>query len=127
MKIRHIRALEGPNLFHHQPVLSMALDLGDLHDRSSDEMPEFVARLLDALPGLHSHRCSVGKPGGFVERLHRGTYFGHIVEHVALHSALPRASMFLTARPFRPTTSAFTGSSSAIEASPQCGTCWRRP
>ena len=84
MKIRQIRALEGPNLFHHQPVLSMLLDLGDLHTRSSDEMPEFVARLLDVVPSLHSHGCSMGKAGGFVERLHRGTYLGHIVEHVAL-------------------------------------------
>lgn len=84
MKIRHIRALDGPNLFHHQPVLLMLLDLGDLYDRSSDQMPDVVARLLDVLPSLHSHRCSVGKPGGFVERLHRGTYLGHIVEHVAL-------------------------------------------
>ena len=84
MKIRQIRALEGPNLFHHQPVLSMLLDLGDLHTRSSDEMPEFVARLLEALPSLQSHGCSMGKPGGFVERLHRGTYLGHIVEHVTL-------------------------------------------
>ncbi|MGZ9057966.1 MAG: cyanophycin synthetase, partial [Burkholderiaceae bacterium] len=84
MKIRQIRALEGPNLFHHQPVLSMLLDLGDLHGRSSDQMPGFVARLLDALPSLHLHGCSTGKPGGFVARLHRGTYLGHIVEHVAL-------------------------------------------
>ncbi|MGZ9030413.1 MAG: cyanophycin synthetase family protein, partial [Burkholderiaceae bacterium] len=84
MKIRQIRALEGPNLFHHRPVLSMLLDLGDLHARSSDQMPDFIARLLDALPGLHSHGCSIGKPGGFAERLHRGTYLGHIVEHVAL-------------------------------------------
>ncbi|MGZ9058825.1 MAG: cyanophycin synthetase family protein, partial [Burkholderiaceae bacterium] len=66
MKIRQIRALEGPNLFHYQPVLSMLLDLGELHDRSSDRLPQFVARLLDALPGLHSHGCSLRKPGGFV-------------------------------------------------------------
>ncbi|HVG05211.1 MAG TPA: cyanophycin synthetase, partial [Burkholderiaceae bacterium] len=84
MKIRQIRTLEGPNLFHHQPVLSMLLDLGDLHTRSSDEMPEFVAQLLEALPSLHSHGCSIRKAGGFVERLHRGTYLGHIVEHVTL-------------------------------------------
>jgi cyanophycin synthetase len=36
------------------------------------------------MPGLRDHRCSIGEPGGFVIRLKRGTYFAHIVEHVAL-------------------------------------------
>jgi cyanophycin synthetase len=30
------------------------------------------------------HRCSVGERGGFFERLHRGTYLAHILEHVTL-------------------------------------------
>jgi cyanophycin synthetase len=36
------------------------------------------------MPGLRDHRCSIGEPGGFIIRLKRGTYFAHIVEHVAL-------------------------------------------
>ncbi|QRK13392.1 hypothetical protein JQX13_00520 [Archangium violaceum] len=36
------------------------------------------------MPGLHTHECSVGRPGGFVERLRRGTYLAHICEHVTL-------------------------------------------
>lgn len=89
MKIRRIRALEGPSVFHHRPVLSMLLDLGEAHDQRSDAMPRFVAALLAALPGLRAHRCSPGRPGGFVERLARGTYLGHIVEHVALALSVP--------------------------------------
>ena len=30
------------------------------------------------------HRCSVGERGGFFERLRRGTYMAHILEHVVL-------------------------------------------
>ena len=30
------------------------------------------------------HRCSVGERGGFFERLRRGTWLGHILEHVTL-------------------------------------------
>src|SRR5205823_4215179 len=30
------------------------------------------------------HRCSVGERGGFFERLRRGTYQAHILEHVTL-------------------------------------------
>ena len=35
-------------------------------------------------PSMFSHRCSVGTPGGFFERVEEGTWMGHIVEHIAL-------------------------------------------
>src|SRR3954466_8533017 len=84
MKIIRTRTLPGPNVFSHQPTLAMTLDLEDLTSRESCDVPGFVQRLLNALPGLHQHHCALGHPGGFVERLRQGTYFGHIVEHVAL-------------------------------------------
>ena len=84
MKIQKIRAIQGPNVFSHNPVLIMRLDLEDLAGKESYEAPGFVDRLLAALPGIHDHHCGKGRPGGFVERLHEGTWFGHIVEHVCL-------------------------------------------
>src|SRR3954471_10900741 len=84
MKIIRIRPIEGPNVFSHAPVLVMRLDLEDLTGRESYEIPGFVDRLLESLPGVRDHHCGKGRPGGFVERLHEGTYFGHIVEHVCL-------------------------------------------
>jgi cyanophycin synthetase len=84
MKVESIRSLSGPNVFSHRPVLVMRLDLGDLFERESCEFEGFNQRLLILLPTLESHHCSLGRPGGFVTRLEEGTYFGHIVEHVAL-------------------------------------------
>jgi cyanophycin synthetase len=84
MKIEGIRTLSGPNVWLHRPVLVMLLDLEALTERESRELPGFNERLLEALPGIHEHHCAKGRPGGFVERLRDGTYFGHIVEHVAL-------------------------------------------
>jgi cyanophycin synthetase len=84
MKILNIRTIPGPNVYSHQPVLVMKLDLEDLAGRESYDIPGFVERLLELLPGCYEHYCGLGRPGGFVERLRRGTYFGHIVEHVAL-------------------------------------------
>jgi cyanophycin synthetase len=84
MRIQQIRAIHGPNVVSHNPVLVMRLDLGDLSDRESYDIPGFVDRLIEALPGIHEHHCGLGRPGGFVERLRGGTYFGHIVEHVCL-------------------------------------------
>ena len=84
MKIESIRALNGPNVYSYHPVLLMHLDLGELAERESREFETFNQRLLTILPGINNHHCSFGRPGGFVTRLEEGTYFGHIVEHVAL-------------------------------------------
>ncbi|WP_437620648.1 cyanophycin synthetase [Sorangium sp. So ce1151] len=89
MRILTIRTLQGPNVFASWPVLRMTLDLEDLAETSSAEVPCFVDRLLALLPGLGEHHCSRGKPGGFVERLREGTYWGHIIEHVALQLSEP--------------------------------------
>jgi hypothetical protein len=36
------------------------------------------------LPGLAEHHRAAGRPGGFTDAMARGTYFGHVTEHVAL-------------------------------------------
>lgn len=84
MKILSFRTLPGPNVYSHQPMIVMRLDLEELTGKESYEVAGFTDRLLDLLPGLRDHHCSKGRPGGFIERLHEGTYFGHTVEHVAL-------------------------------------------
>jgi cyanophycin synthetase len=87
MQIHSIRTLAGPNIYSHRPVLVMRLDLGDLDERETREFKGFNGRLLAVLPGLNDHQCSLGRPGGFVQRLEEGTYFGHVVEHVAIELA----------------------------------------
>ena len=89
MRIHTIRTLNGPNVYHHRPVLRMTLDLEALYDTPSRALPGFTERLLAMLPGLQQHHCSRRHVGGFVERLHQGTYLGHIVEHVALELSEP--------------------------------------
>lgn len=63
------------------------IQLENLTEKSSVDFPGFVDRLLQKLPGLGDHHCGKGRPGGFVERLHSGTYFAHIVEHIAIELA----------------------------------------
>jgi cyanophycin synthetase len=84
MKVESIRTLNGPNVYSYRPVLLMRLDLGELVERESRDFKGFNDRLLKLLPGINNHHCSLGRPGGFVTRLEEGTYFGHVVEHVAL-------------------------------------------
>ena len=84
MKIKDFRTLTGPNTYSYRPMLTMRLDLEDLANVESCDVAGFTDRLLSRLPGLQLHHCALGRPGGFVERLREGTFFGHIVEHVAL-------------------------------------------
>jgi cyanophycin synthetase len=78
--LRKIRALCGPNIFTYMPVIHVILDSGPYDEMPSNEFPGFIDRLTTWLPGLQTHECSVGRPGGFIERLHRGTYLPHIVQ-----------------------------------------------
>ncbi len=84
MKILSIQTIANPNVYHHRSVLVMNLELENLADASSTDLSHFNERLLNLLPGLLLHKCSPGYEGGFVERLKRGTYMAHIIEHIAL-------------------------------------------
>ncbi|MBI5280296.1 MAG: cyanophycin synthetase [Candidatus Solibacter usitatus] len=84
MEFRKVLALRGPNIWANFPVIEAWVDLGELNDKGSDEIPGFNERLMSWLPSMVEHRCSVGERGGFFERLRRGTYLAHILEHVTL-------------------------------------------
>ena len=84
MDFRKVQALRGPNVWANFPVLEVWVDLGDFKDKSSEEIPGFNDRLMTWLPTMIEHRCSVGERGGFFQRLRRGTYLAHILEHVSI-------------------------------------------
>ena len=84
MEFRKILTLRGPNVWARFSVLEVTVDLGVLKDSPSNELPGFNERLKSWLPTMIEHRCSVGERGGFFERLRRGTYQAHILEHVTL-------------------------------------------
>lgn len=84
MKILKVNKLRGPNIWANYPVLEAWVDLEELKDTSSEMIPGFNERLMNWLPTMVEHRCSVGERGGFFVRLRRGTYMAHILEHVTL-------------------------------------------
>jgi cyanophycin synthetase len=84
MKIDSIRILNGANIYSHQPTLVARLDLEELKGKKSYEVAGFNVRLLENLPKLNEHFCSAETSGEFVEKLHKGTHFNHIVEHIAI-------------------------------------------
>ncbi len=79
-----LHATRGANYWSRRPITRMDLDIGAYENISSADVPGVTQSLVAAMPGLRDHCCSIGEPGGFIIRLKRGTYFAHIVEHVAL-------------------------------------------
>lgn len=86
MKILKTQTLRGPNYWsiRYPKLVIIRLDLEDLSDRPSNEIPGFYDGLVSLLPSLVEHYCSPGCRGGFLSRVQEGTMMGHIVEHVAL-------------------------------------------
>jgi cyanophycin synthetase len=84
MRIAKIRRLRGPNIYCSHPVAVVLLDLRELTGQETTDVPGFTARLLGLLPGLAEHHCAASRPGGLLDKMNRGTYFGHVLEHVTL-------------------------------------------
>ena len=84
MQILEHRALRGPNYYSRYKAIYMRLAIGELEDRPSDRVPGIADQLLSLMPSISEHRCSVGEPGGFLQRLREGTWAGHMVEHLAI-------------------------------------------
>ena len=86
MRILKTQTLRGPNYWsiRRNKLILMLLDLEELTEKPSNEVPGFYDGLVKILPSLVEHHCSRGHRGGFFERVQEGTLMGHIVEHVAL-------------------------------------------
>ncbi len=86
MKILEIKAMRGPNYWsiRRHKLIVMVLDLEDLEQKPTNKIDGFLDRLKEMFPGMYEHRCSIGAPGGFFQRVKDGTWMGHVIEHIAL-------------------------------------------
>jgi cyanophycin synthetase len=86
MQILELKVLRGPNYWsiRRPKLIQMKLDLEELEERPTNHIHGFRERLEKMFPSMYSHRCSVGAPGGFFQRVEEGTWMGHVIEHIAL-------------------------------------------
>ena len=86
MRILEIKTLRGPNYWsiRRTNLIQMKLDLEELEQRPTNKIDGFRQRLEAMFPTMFGHRCSVGTPGGFFQRVDEGTWMGHVIEHIAL-------------------------------------------
>ncbi len=81
MKILKVQTLRGPNYWsiRHQKLIVMQLDLGELTEKRSDEIPDFYQGLIEVFSSLNSDRWD-----GFLKQLQEGLFLEKIVTQVAL-------------------------------------------
>jgi cyanophycin synthetase len=86
MQIIETKVMRGPNCWsaYRKQLIQMKLDIGEYEQRPTNQISGFAERLQALLPSLYEHECSEKKPGGFLERVKKGTWLGHVIEHVAL-------------------------------------------
>lgn len=86
MKILKIQALRGPNIWSVQrkKLIQMRLDLEEMEQFPTNKIDGFRERIEAMFPTMIEHRCSEGVRGGFFMRIDRGTWMGHVIEHIAL-------------------------------------------
>ena len=84
IQILDSRIFRGPNIWARVPVIVLKVDIGELEDRPTNKIDGFYDEIVELMPSLYGHYCSLGKPGGFLERMRDGTWMGHVMEHVAL-------------------------------------------
>ena len=77
----------GPNYWSYEPRSGCSWTSGRW--RPSNRIPGFNEGLLELLPGVAEHSCSLGRRGGFGERLVDGTWLGHVAATPWSSSARP--------------------------------------
>ena len=63
--------MRGPNYWsvRRHKLIVMVLDLQEMEELPSNKIEGFRERLEAMFPTMFEHRCSVGTPGGFFERV----------------------------------------------------------
>ena len=84
MQINNIRVFAGKNIYSFKPVIRMEVDIGNLCEKPTCDMPGFNEYIVGLFPGLKKHCCSLGYEGGFMDRLKEGTYIGNVIEHLII-------------------------------------------
>ena len=82
--VRRTKIYRGPSVWSRLPVVHLTVHTGENDEWTAETRAAFSDQLAGRIPSLEEHRCSIGKPGGFLRRLREGTSLAHALEHIAL-------------------------------------------
>ncbi|NEQ30966.1 MAG: cyanophycin synthetase [Leptolyngbya sp. SIO4C5] len=85
MRILKTQTLRGPNYWStsYHKLIVIRLDLEDVAETPTSDIPDFYEGLVEALPTLADHRGS-GDADSFLQQVKKGTDLGQVIKHVAL-------------------------------------------
>jgi cyanophycin synthetase len=107
LKVVETQVFRGPNYWSYDPAIRLLVDLGSLEDWPSNTIPGVVDGLLEMLPGIPEHSCSLGRRGGFGERP-GGDLARSRGRHIALELQRESGAHVYAARPGAPANRAAT-------------------
>ncbi|MES2592624.1 MAG: cyanophycin synthetase [Bacteroidota bacterium] len=86
MKILDVKVMRGPNFWsnYRKKLIYFKLDIEKLENFPTNKIEGFPERLKNLIPSLYNHGCSEGHDGGLFYRVKKGTWMGHVIEHIAL-------------------------------------------
>lgn len=84
MKLVGFKVFNGRSVYSHRKCIKLNLDLEDYEDVTTNYINNFNKHLIDILPELSVHCCSLGEEGGFQKRLNDGTHLHHLCGHIAI-------------------------------------------
>ncbi|HSI90432.1 MAG TPA: cyanophycin synthetase [Adhaeribacter sp.] len=85
MKVVEQRIMRGPNYWSvkHPKIIVLKIDLEDLSDTCTNDIPGFAGRLDAWFPEIYRHRAGEDT-GGFLKKVREGTDLSKVVQHIAL-------------------------------------------
>lgn len=86
MKVAELRIMRGPNYWSvkHPKIIVLKVDLEELAEVKTSDVPGFADRLEAWFPAMYKHRSSEEIVGGFFKKVREGTDFSKVIQHVAL-------------------------------------------
>ena len=86
MKVVEQRIMRGPNYWSvkHPKIIVLKVDLEDVAEVKTNEIPGFADRLEAWFPGMYKHRSTEDIDGGFFKKVREGTDLSKVIQHVAL-------------------------------------------
>ncbi|MEJ8801973.1 cyanophycin synthetase [Pontibacter sp. H249] len=86
MKIIELKVMRGPNYWSikHPKIIVLKIDLEELQQVQSNEVPQLAHKLQKLFPGIYKHRSSEGTEGGFIRLVNEGTPLSKVAMHIAL-------------------------------------------
>jgi UDP-N-acetylmuramyl tripeptide synthase len=80
----NFKIFDGRSVYSHRRCIRINLNLEGYDGITSNQLHNFNEALVNLMPQIKEHRCSLEEAGGFLKKLKEGTCLHHICGHMAI-------------------------------------------